>query len=291
MIKFTLHFILLLVFILSFSIKASTQNIKSEIIKKNKVITQKTLYLPSGMIKERSILLKQNSGQWYKVLNIYDDTTLIKSSHYLNGINLADYEYFYNEYNLLERRRECQYDSVTGVTYYEYNEKQELRNESIYNIYGKKIRIDYEYREDGKISSRVENILEDDASIFITEIFTYDKDGLLIKSTQLNGVDTSSVHLYTYDEEQRCIEMLHLSKTDTLNRIEWVYKKNSNKLSKEFHFFQGYLVRKEVSRYNCKGLIRKKIINDYRMFPNIPAPKKVVFKYKYKYFENNKDEK
>ena len=291
MTKFILHLILLLVLVIALSIQAKTQSIKSEIIKKNKVITQKTLYFSSGHIQERSILLKQNPGQWYKVLNIYNDTTLIKSSHYLNGINLADYEYFYNEYNLLERRRERQYDSVTGVTYYEYNDKQELRNESIYNIYGKKIRIDYEYREDGKVSSRTENILEDDASIFITEIFSYNKNGLLTKSTQLNGVDTSSVHVYTYDEEQRCTAMLHMSKTDTLNRIEWTYKKNSNNASKEIHFSSGYLVRKEIYKYNCKGFIRKEIINDYRVFSTIPAPKKVVFKHKYEYYDKNINEK
>lgn len=272
----------LIIACISFSTGLQAQNLKSEIITKDNIAIQKIHFLPNGKISEQYFLIGQD--EWVVEINTYFDTLLTKTEYFSGDKNFVSYEYVYSDNNQIKVSMELANDSVVSVSYYIYNEQNQLKKESTENKNDKLI-IENEYYENGKISARFETIINTDETINNSEYFDYNDKGLIAKSVQLSGVDTMVYHSYLYDELNRCSKMYIMSGGDTISRIERKFLKDKNLIRKETHFSNGYIVRQEKYKYNSSDLVIKKTIVDYRIFPNMPAPKKVVYEYKYSWFK------
>lgn len=269
------------IFVMFCSIQA--QNVETEIIKEQGLIIQKTKYRRDGRIAERNVMIGDNS--WYEELNTYEDTFLTASSHYLKGLKLADYKYFYNDQNLLEKRIEMVNDSIGVITFFTYNEDGQLISEEILSNDKLQLTITYEYDKDGKMTARTEALTDNEIAVYNNEYFEYNEKGLLVKRTQMSGVDTLVCHTYSYDNLNRCKEVIVQSGGEVISRIEWSFVKDTDKIKKETHFSNGYIVRMEKLKYNSRGLLKKNIVIDYRVFENIPGQKKVIYRHIYTYYD------
>jgi hypothetical protein len=280
MIKYTLFSLIIACIFLTTRLQG--QSIKSEIITEDNVSIQKIYFLPNGKISEQHFLIDQD--EWVVEINTYFDTLLIKTEYFTGDKNFVNYEYVYNDNNQIEVSMEIANDTVVSVSYFTYNEQNQLKKESTENNNGKLI-IEYEYNEAGRIDARFETIENTDETINNSEYFDYNDKGLMTNSIQLSGVDTMVYHTYFYDEMNRCSEMYIMSGGDTISRIERKFLKDLDLISKETHLSDGYVVRQEKYKYNSNNVLAKKTIIDYRIFPNMPAPKKVVYRYKYSWFK------
>jgi len=269
------------VFIMFCSIQA--QNIETEIIKEEGIIIQKTKYRPDGRVAERNVMISKDN--WYEELNTYEDTFLTASSHFLKGLKLVDYNYTYNDQNLLKKRVELVNDSIGATTLFNYNASGQLITEEIFSNDELQLTITYEYDESGKITARIEKLTDSEIAVYNNEYFEYNEKGLLVKRVQMSGVDTLVCHTYTYDDLNRCKEVIVQSGGVEINRIEWSFVKNTNLIKKETHFSNGYIVRQERFKYNSKGLLKKNIVIDYRVFENMPGQKKVIYLHNYTYYD------
>lgn len=287
---------LILIPVLIFSLTGAAnaqKSVKSMKMYVDKKLSEVVTYNPDGHVLSRETLLSDDPQVWFKEVMMYRGKLLDKSSHYIGGANIADYEYFYNEKSQLERRRERQNDSVSGVTYFEFHETDRLQLETNYIGKTKKIITGYSYNSQGLVTRRTESIVEEGSNLVLAEEYYYDKAGHMERMIGLNGNDTLSDISYAYDEAGRRIRQYVYSHGDTTLTIEWEYKKDKTQPSVEKHKANGFVVRQTASKYNKTGLKKREKTTEYRVFSGNMKPQKTTKKFKYTWYssENSADVK
>ncbi len=266
------------------------KQVKSMTLTMNGKLTEKVFYTENGAISSRETLLSEDPAVWFKEIYQFSNNLPIRSEHFVNGMNIAGYEFFYNEKNQMERRREKQNDSVTGVTYFVYGDNGMLESETNYMGKYKKILTSYGYNAAGLVTSRTESITEPDADMVLSEQYFYNKNGQMELAIGMNGADTVSDIRYQWDQLGRRITQFVLNHGDTSLAVEWEYRGNSARPCIERHKANGFVVRQTKTKYNSAGLKKRERIVEFRVFSGNMKPEKMKKIYKYTWYpasENN----
>lgn len=300
----------LIFFFLSFVVVIASvaQSVQTIRIKKNREVISTEKYSPIGLLQERVTILSINPNIEFKELFQYQGSLMVLSSNWLNAVNTADYEYSYDDKGNIVRIREKQNDSVTAVTYYEYDESFRVRESKSYAKDGRRTVITYIYNNNDQLAEEL--IVQMDSSEFmLRNVYIYGKEGLQDREIIIrNASDTSEVRVFRFDIKQQTKREWVLSGQDTLAEIRYFYKTNNKRVDRRLqqnsysnseqngsqHIVKklylnpyGEIVRNERFKYNRFGRIRKEIYIDYRVYSTSDESKKTVLRYIYKYWKGS----
>lgn len=288
---------------------AFSQSVKNIIVKQDGQTIRTETYNPIGLLTERYTMIQGSPTMEFLEVFLYQGALKVHSSHYLNGLNMGDYEYSYDEKGNITRIREKLNDSVIGVTYYEYNEHFIVRESKSYSTDGSRTTITYSYNSSDQLAEEL--IVQMDSNEFmLRNVYIYGKEGLKDRSIVVRNIsDTSEIRIFSFDSNQRPDREWILAGNDTLAEIRYFYKTNNKRqlkrwqrnssgemvpiakqrlIKKLYLNSYGEIVRNERFKHNRYASIRKEIYIDYRIFDNIDASRKTVLRYKYKYWKGSR---
>ncbi len=273
----------LLVFV---AVGSTAQNkVKTMKLFVNKKISEKAEYNSDGKLNTRETLVNDVPEMWFKEVNVYSANMLQESEHYLNGQRITGFEYFYNEYNQIERRSEKENDSVVGYTYFEYNDSRAIVSETNYSEGDKNTRTDYHYNANGLVCQRSESIIDQDGAVILSESYEYNSNGLLVRVVGLNKTDTLSDIRYSYNANGNKTGQYVISHSDTALVVQWNYKKGMNLPFSEQHVVDGLIVRQTKIKYNKAGLKKQEKTTEYRIFTGKLKPETTIKKFEYTWYK------
>jgi len=246
-----------------------------------KKLVEKRSYGIHGNLLTKETRLNEEPELWFREFMIYDKGKLIRSGHYIDEVDVTDYSYTYNDKGLLEKKRESKQGLVTGETFYKYNNAGKLIEEEAYFGKRKKIISSYDYTPEGLVKERTEIITDSNRTMTLSELYSYNPDGKMLRMVGMNGSDTISDIRYKYDQFGFRLGQDVISHGDTTLSIVWVYGRNGSHPTIEKHLADGFVVRKTKNFFNKAGRKKKEVITEYRVYSGKMKPEKTVRKYSY----------
>lgn len=275
------HFVCLLASLLLLSSCYSVKVAKKIVLVENDTLQVVSYDFDSNEVEKVDFI--QNSSVVILTQNCFENNKLKETKIFFNNNEISRVVYNYSEgYLSMIKFYEDKLLVITELYFYEFAENK-LKKEV--------------YRKDNKLNSvkfisyYIENKLVRQLEVMnelvlVEKIYTYDLADNLIEIKQFNDNKLYLIEKFKYDKKNRLVnEQRFQADVLVLNKIN---KYNRSKLKKvNFLDIDGYIIRTENYKYNFfNGLLRFKLLTDFRVFSADEdfRPSKTRYKYKYEFF-------